>query len=369
MRSLKSGLFGLTVFGGLLTAIIVGCSASGDSPETIQESTDPGPSAVLPEAGPVTPEQDSGKKDSGKEGGKTDGGFDAGPPPPTAGTPCTTANEIKTKACGKCGLASTVCLSTDGGQAWSEYSACEGESGECSAGETVTEACGNCGTQVKTCSAFCSYTIGACTGEPVDSCAPGTINYTSAGCAASTYRNRICGAACTWGGFSATCGEPDNPNKMTASATVGAVVTAPWALSPTVTGPAPDFCGPTGTSGGTALQRVAVEIKNPSALNTLTVSVYQTKTAAGAELDMLLWVYKKTLPPADDASLVSCDWGPADSCDATGAPCGNVASTLNLAGMSNITIPPNGKILVYSSGYTSSVTGPFNLNVRTDSLM
>jgi hypothetical protein len=379
MRSLKSGLFAFMLTGLLGAAAVVGCSASGDGVaiDTAQIPTEPDPgssggSTLPPKGTDPTPPADGGLDSSKKDAApKAEAGVDAGPPPPVEGTACPMLNAIAQKPCGACGKAETVCLADSTGKGkWSVYGTCNNElAGGCVPGTTVNEACGNCGTQVKTCTQYCAYSVAACTGQPVDSCVPGTVDYTTAGCAAATYRNRTCGAACTYGGYSATCQEPVNANKMTISATPGAVVSAQWTLAASQVGKKIS-----GTCGGSASVSssanyawVAVEVKNPNATQKATIQIYHS--GSGAPLDTLLWVYNKTLPPNTDAMLTACDLGAADSCLA-GDPCGNLSAvpagtSLDWAGLDNVTIPAGGKILVYSSGYTSSVLGNFNLNLKT----
>jgi len=366
MRSLKTGLTAIAISGLLTTAAIVGCSADGGSTiATEAEPTDPGTGAQLPppSENPDNTPADSGsgtKKDSGT--GKTDSGVDAGPPPPVAGTACTKVDEIKYKTCGACGKASTVCLDDGTGKkTWSDYSACEGElAGGCIPGTVVDEPCGNCGTVKKTCTQYCAFTSGSCTGQPPSSCKPGTIEYSTAGCAASTYRNRTCGTACTWGGFSASCAEPNNPNKMTASLSVGAVVTQAWSLDAANVTKRPYSCSASSSFSSANLPYVAVEVANPGATS-IEVSLYHS---GSPEVDTLIWYYSKTLPPTTDAELAACVGSVKDSC-ITGNPCGG-ANSLDWAGIDKVVIPANGKILVYSSGYSASDTGAFNLNIRTD---
>ena len=80
---------------------------------------------------------------------------------------------------------------------------------------------------------------------------------------------------------------------------------------------------------------------------------------------------RETIPPRTDAEYKACDYGVKDSCDATGAPCGNATTYPGsgyFAGMSGVTIPPGGKVLVYTTGWDKAATGKFKLNVRTDSM-
>jgi hypothetical protein len=80
------------------------------------------------------------------------------------------------------------------------------DSGACTPGDVVTEDCGNCGRRMKTCNALSVFVAGACTGEPANGCKPGTVDYSTAGCATpDTFRKRTCAATCLWGPYSGTC--------------------------------------------------------------------------------------------------------------------------------------------------------------------
>lgn len=357
MRSLKSGLFTIaaaSVLGTMMAAI--GCSADGSAGDFVQE-TEP-TEAKLPPKGENPPSTDR----PNENGGGKDASVDTyvPPPPPEPGDPCTTLDEKFSKQCGKCGKQETICQATGDGGAlvWQPYGPCTGEMGLCTPG--TTEACGNCGT--RTCTYTCNW--GACGGEPPNSCSPGAIEYTQAGCTTpTTYKNKTCGSNCQWGQFSATCAEPNNPNKMTLSATVGGVVSQQWALTSANVGKSPSSCTST-ASFTNNVQYVAVEVRNPTN-QTAKISLYHSKAPSGSEIDTEIWVYKSILPPYNDATLRACDWGVNDSCSVTGTPCGNTTS-YNFAGVENVLVPPQGKVLVYSAGYSSTVTGPFMLNVRTD---
>jgi hypothetical protein len=375
MRSLKSGLVAFAVSSLFVGVAVVGCTADGGGADlsTDTPATDPTDTAQLPppsqsSSGDPGTAVDAGKKDSGK----SDAGVDAGPPPPSPGDACTTVDALATRPCGACGTQQAICQAAagDGGAlTWSDYGTCSGElAGGCVPGTVVNEACGNCGTVTKTCTKYCAYTSGSCTGQPTNSCAPNAIDYTNAGCTTpNTYKNRTCGSTCTWSSFSGTCAAPNNPNKMNIAASVGGVTTQQWTLSPSNVGHRADGCG-AGTAGSSDVQQIAVEIRNNTA-QTASVSVYQSKATGGSELDLYMWYYSKTLPPTDDASLELCDKA-TDGCSATVPTnlCGN-ATSYNFAGFSGISIPAGGAILVYSSGYSTSQTGNFNLNVKTDSLM
>jgi hypothetical protein len=375
MRSLKSGVIAIALSGLFGTIAVIGCSASGDGgidQETLPTESGSSGAVLPPQSDDDNDGTDAGKKEAGKDAApKKEAGVDAGPPPPVEGDACPTLNALGKKKCGACGTAETVCLEegTTGKGKWSAYGSCNNElAGGCTPGTTVQEDCGNCGKVTKTCTQYCAYTSGTCTGQPANSCVPGTVDYTTAGCGVSTYRNRTCGAACTYSGYSATCEEPINANKMTISGTVGSVVSAPWVLAATQVGKkVTGTCGSSASASSAAdLPYVAVEVKNPTA-QTATIQVYHTGT--GTPLDTLIWIYKKTLPP-NDATLSACDFGSADSC-ISGDPCGNTAgggSSLDWAGVDNVVIPAGGKILVYSAAYSSGEVGNFNLNLKTKSL-
>ncbi|CAN5823548.1 hypothetical protein BH11MYX4_BH11MYX4_39750 [soil metagenome] len=201
VTSKKSGLLrgaGAALIGA---SVIAGCAATGDGTDipATEEPVEAGPAAVLP---PRSPGDDASTapRDGGKDSSvKPDAGKDAGPPAPVPGSACKTLDEISSRTCGKCGKQEAICVTGDAGLFWSEYGPCEGELGACLPGATL--ACGNCGTQ--TCSSFCGW--GTCTGQPVNSCAPGAIEHTTAGCPTSGFRSRTCAATCTWSSYSATC--------------------------------------------------------------------------------------------------------------------------------------------------------------------
>jgi hypothetical protein len=371
MRSLKSRLLALGLASFVGTLVVVGCSADGGTVGLDSDATptDP-PAATLPpsvDAG-YTGSKDAGKKDSGP---KAEAGVDAGPPPPVEGTTCSTPDVTASKACGACGTTQTLCVAggDDSGTAtWGPYGTCENEKvGGCI--PDTTQACGNCGTQ--TCSKYCTW--GACTGEPVGACPAGTVDYTTASCTvANTYRARTCSPTCAWGNYAATCSAANTPNKMTISATVGSVVTAPWTL-------AGDTLRPFGCPGTVSASSddgpySVVEVTNPSATKAAQVTIYQSKTTTGiANLDMVMWTYAGSDLPMNNTALGACVDGVADDCtgDETANPCGNTGDNFYFAGIAAVAIPAGGKILVYSSlydGLDDDGDGTFNLNIKTTQL-
>lgn len=383
MRSLKTGLYAAIISGTVLAVAMGGCSADGGSTlVTEPEPTDPGGGAVLPPGNTDTDNTvDSGteagkKTDSGTT--KTDSGVDAGPPPPTPGTVCTVDGDKKNRDCGACGKQETICIDEGSGLKWSEYGVCGNEiAGGCVPGTTVDEPCGNCGTVKKTCTKYCAYTSGTCTGQPASSCKPGSVEYVTAGCTtASTYRNRVCGAACTWGSYSA-CETPTTPNTMTAAAAVGGVVSAQWTLAGATKRPSTADDCPQPVSSATTYPYAVVEVTNPSATKTMELTAYQSKSPTGKDnIDMVMWTYNGNAVPMTDALLGMCVKGVHDYCpegqsDVTGNLCGNTGSNFYFASIETISIPPGGKILVYSSTYGSSTAmgdGTFMLNLKTTKL-
>lgn len=374
MRSLKTSLFVLGISGLAGFAAVVGCSASGDSEVTDPAPTDPGSSgAVLPEAGSSSGSSgSSGGTDGGKKDGgpKVDSGFDAGPPPPTPHTPCPTLNQIKTKSCGKCGVASTVCLAGDGGAGeWTDYSACESETGECEPGATGTEACGNCGTLNKTCSNFCSWTVTACGGEPVDSCTPGAVDLVTAGCSTpDTYRQRSCQAACTWTNFTTACEAA--PTFLLVPPTVGSTNSTIVSLKSTQTNGRLSGTCPTGTINSTITPYNYFEVRNPTA-KTAVVNIYHSQAPGGAVIDTVIAAYAGATPPAD-AARATCVKGVNDY--GTTALVGD-PDFASLDGASAVSIPPGGSVTVYSAAYYTfnatdpgATTGKMKLSVQVVSL-
>jgi hypothetical protein len=384
MRSLKSGLVVIALSGLFGTVAVVGCSAEGTGGVLAVENdpTAPAPTggSKLPPRGedPTPGVSDGGKTDGGKKDGgpKAEAGVDAGPPPPVAGAACSTPNAIVKKPCGACGTTETVCLD-DGKDAgtgtWSPYSlTCVDEiPGGCVPGSTAEEACGNCGTVKKTCTQFCEYSTTACQGEPKDSCVPGTVGFTTAGCVElQTYRNRTCGDACTWGNFSATCEGPTNANKLTISDAVNGTVAGTYLLSAAKMGSKVTGSCPTASvSSTTDHPYEIVEVKNATA-QTAKVSAWLTGTPA---IDTVMNAYATNLAPETAAALKACTVGVNDFCPST-LPCGADDDWSGLTGSQTIVIPPGQVVLIrFASYYPKSsasyvTTGNATLTVRTDVL-
>jgi hypothetical protein len=161
---------------------------------------------------------------------------------------------------------------------------------------------------------------------------------------------------------------------------VGSVVSADWTLTGATKRPS-GTC-PTTVSASTASTYPynVVEVSNPSATKAAEVTVYQSASATGpTNFDLVLWTYAGNGLPMTDTALGACTNGVEDYClgfsaPLTGNPCGNTSSNYYFAGLEKISIPANGKILVYSTTYSSSPSattfgdGTFKLNIKTTKL-
>jgi hypothetical protein len=371
-RSLKSGIFGALAAGFLGSVAVVGCSASGDTedlpPATVSDQ-DSGKTSSLP---PSSDDDDSGatdttdagkKKDAGKDG-SADAGKDSGPTAPNSGDPCTTANKLFKRSCGKCGQQEAICQASGDGGALvvSDYGDCTNEIGTCTPGETA--ACGNCGT--KTCSNSCNW--GSCLGQPQpENCSPGSVSYTTGGCSGQTYKQRSCANDCKWGDYSLTCGAPVNPNTLTISATTNGTVIGNYALKEGQVGSRSSSysCPGTATSGSYPYE--VIEVKNATT-KTATISAWLSGSPA---MDTVLAAYDTNLPPQDDTAIGNCT-KTNDQCPS--ALCTSPWS--GLTGTSAVTIQAGKSIILRAASYwevddtyaDDPTTGPFTLTVRTDAL-
>ncbi len=382
--SLKSGLFAIALTSLVGTAAVVGCSANGTT--GIADTTDPTtpppvdegnhlPAAIdsgpdpIPDAG-----KDASKKDSGP---KPDAGIDAGPPPPVEGTACPTLNAKASKTCGACGTAETLCLDDGTGKGkWTAYGQCTNElTNGCIPGSVTTEDCGNCGKQTKTCNQYCSFTVSTCAGEPVNSCKPGTLEYSGAGCPVpSTYRNRTCAAACTWGGYSATCQTPVNELLLNIAGAVGATT------SKTITFTAAHVLPRLSAFGTCPLASAPspgdypyqyIEIHNPSATKAAKVTVYSSFAPGSAVvIDTIMAVYATAIQPMDDNARKQCRDGVNDQ-----SPDISLTGNVDFSLLSGVAIPAGGSVLVYlatyyqySAGGANVTTGDLSINAKVETL-
>lgn len=379
MRSLKTGLFTFAAAGLFGMVAVIGCSADGagdviEDPNATEPTGDDG--AQLPPSNPGSSSSSSSgstSKDAGKDATKTDSGKDAGPPPPNPGDPCTKIDQIFKKQCGACGTQEAVCLAGSGGDGGagtvSDYGACNNEvAGGCIPGTTEDVACGNCGTAKKTCNQYCAWSTGTCTGQPTNSCKPGSYEYTAAGCPANQYRKRDCQNSCVWTNY-AGCAEPVNANQLTISASATGTVSGTYTLSTAkmaqkVTG----TCGSASVSTTNNHPYEIVEVRNPTG-QTAKISAWLTGTPA---IDTVMAAYATTLEPQTETELKNCAKGVNDFCPAD-LPCSTDDDWSGLTGTNQVTIPPNGRVLIrfqayYSNGGTQATTGNATLTVRTDAL-
>lgn len=360
----RAGVLALASFIGL--GVVIGCSADGGSDAISEpEPTDPGGQAQLPPpSGSNQVDEDSGapKKDSG---GKTDSGpADAGPPPPVPGTACSVADEVRKKQCGACGQHSTICLSGK----WTEYGACEGEIvGGCIPGTKITEACGNCGTLTRTCSNYCAFTATACAGQPAGACTPGGVDLSNAGCAdADTYHVRTCSATCAYNSFSTACSAPPSvvevpPTPGTTNSTI--VIIDETQILPRATGSCPNATLSTTVS----TPYTYIEVHNPNA-KAATVSIYNSLASGGVAFKTMLIAYDGATPPSGDAARKACvKLRTSGTTSLTGD-----SKFASLDGTTAVTIAAGATMTIFVGAYNAfdptkpaESTGKVKLNVQT----
>jgi hypothetical protein len=352
-------LAGIGLFGFVS---VTGCSADGSSDDLGGDTTskDPTEGAQLPATGPhedgSSSSGDAGKADSST---KNDAAVDAGPPPPTPGDPCPTADEIRTRKCGACGEQSTIC---QGGK-WTDYGACGGELvGGCVPGTVEQEACGNCGTLTKTCSKYCAWQKTTCGGQPTSSCTPGAIDLSPAGCGANTYRQRSCPNSCTWNAFSTTCSVP--PTSIEVAPTIGGTNSTLATLSASQTMPLlAGFC-PTATIGTTSTPFVYLSVHNPNAQDAV-VTIFTSQATGGPIVGTVLAAYSGAANPTTDALRKACVKGVSTYGDTSITGSSSFAS---LSGADAVTVPANGTVRVYLAGELATSVGTVKLSARTDNL-
>jgi hypothetical protein len=300
-------------------------------------------------------------------------GQDAGGP---MGSPCAPLNDIEQQTCGTCGFQTRTCLPADGGATgkWGAWGFCQGQvPGGCTPGQATTEACGNCGTRQKVCQNDCSYAVGSCQGEPSNACAPGSTDFEVGLSCDVGGRERVCGAACTWGNFGG-CFVPEGG---TASAsikiptTVGSKASAKFSLPAAQTiGLLADTC-PSATIGSSTTSYQYVEVYNPTA-KTAKVSVWTAKATGGADIDTVMAAYNGVNVPLTASARMACAAGVNDGCSDTD-PTACQSSWAGLVGTDAVAIGGYGSVLIYNAAFNDSSSssphsGPYQLVVRTDSL-
>lgn len=376
MGRIGSGLVATAIVCALGTVAFAGCTADGTTGEIpASEPASNEPSASLPEgtAGEEEPEEPVGDAGKKKDAGKSDAGKDAGPPPPEPGDACSDLNKIVEKKCGACGKQSTVCLAGDDGTTgtWSQYSSCSGElAGGCIPGESVTEECGNCGTRVRVCSAYCVLSSPVCSGEPADSCPPGSVDLTSAGCTTpNTFRARTCKADCSYNPYG-DCAAP--PTTINVAPTVGSVSSTVAILSSSKTMPKLAGTCPNATLSTTISSPYTyIQVKNTLS-KTVTASIYNSLAPGGVVIETTLASYVGAVAPTAEAARKACDKGTNTLGTASLTGDSKFAS---LDGTRKVTIPAGGTVSVYvaaDKAYDASKpaesTGPVKLNVKTETL-
>jgi len=336
-----------------------------DSSVVVPPPDDRKPPPAIVDAGPDAKPTDAGKKDA-----------DAAPAPvPQPGDPCPVPNTVVKRPCGMCGHEEAMCLMSDAGTGIvSDFAFCLDQVKDgCWPGMSDEIACGNCGKAKRTCTNNCMWSTSVCQ-QPVNSCVPATVEYSTAGCPQpNTYRQRTCKADCTWDAFSVTCGSPVNDHVLTASATVGNTETLTVTLLATKTDKALDWLGGCPNTGSFDIGNFAyeyVEIKNPTAKQA-TVTIYTSQAPAGVTLDTIMVVYDGAVKPMSDPQKLACKWGVADQSYSDT----NLTGASSFAIQKNVVIPANGSVLLDVWSYPevdpldpTDTTGPLLVNVRTDAL-
>jgi hypothetical protein len=412
MRTTKTAffLFGATAF----ASVIAACSASsvgvedeGNLPaEEEDAAADTGKKDAGKDTGPSRPDAttntDSGNKPDAVADAKPDNtvvpeaGSDAADAAvdapadviaadaslPPVGAACATANEIQTQACGMCGTQSRVCKAdADGGLVWHAWGFCQNEVvGGCVPGTTVNEPCGMCGTMTRLCQADCRYANQACTGQPANACKPGDVEFKVGLSCDAGGRSRVCENTCTWGNFG-QCTEPVNNHTLAASPVVGTIVSSPetlgsrWemTLDTKLLAGSNSTCPLTTLSSGNRKSHYA-EVKNTTAAPIKVSVFHDDRYFTGSSTDTIMAVYPGKIAPPDndDNARKQCLAGTSakDDCPASlaGAPpsCDDPnGSAFSVAGIDNITIPPNSSIMVFSQFWSSSGSGAYVLKVKT----
>ncbi|NOU31117.1 MAG: hypothetical protein HOO96_24725 [Polyangiaceae bacterium] len=384
MRPMKYGFLTFSALAGAIAVFAPACTETVVDPVEEDSGTTVDATVVVDATTPKdsgkdsTTTQDSGRDATAVDSGRdatTDAGSDASDgsvadsgSSPVTGTACTTVGFIYTKKCGLCGTQEAAC---EGDMKVGVYGACSGEVvGGCMPGTTRSSACGLCGTKSEICQNNCQWASGTCMGEPAGACKPGDTKFTTAGCSApDTYRQQVCAATCTYGAPSAPPCKPKsafcaaNPDAVSIATTVGGQVSYNGTLSPLTmqipragSGTCPSTLSSTNTS------YAYMEIKNTTAM-TAKVDIWFDAPPGGAAIDTVATTYPDCgIPPAN---RTACTNTVNDTCSTS--PC--VGDWAGLIGTNAVTIAPNSTITVYHAAYYSTGTGPFVMNVKTTSLL
>jgi hypothetical protein len=365
MGRLRSGLFvsAFATFTGFIA--FVGCSADGAATDDFGPLTEPAPNEP---STPLNPGTSSGggtnNNNNNNNGNDSDsGGQDPKPAAPQPGEPCSKLNDVFEKDCGACGKHSAICLAGEGGTGyWSEYGDCAGEiEGGCIPGTTQTEACGNCGTRVLTCSKYCAWNNPVCSGEPPNSCPPGSVELVAAGCGEHKYRQMTCKADCTYNPASLSCEAP--PKVVNVAPTINSLSSTIVILSTGKTIKAITGSCPTPTISTTAanVPYEYIQVKNPLP-KAATVSIWNSAAPpTNAVVDTTLVAYNGEEVPADRKGCVQM------YTSSTAALTGDTKFAA-LTDTRKVTIPAGGTVTVYVGGATATAEGAVKLTVRTESI-
>jgi hypothetical protein len=376
----------LTSAFGFISALVI---AAGCASTSTDDGGDP---IIAKDAGPAAtgtgaklpPSSSGGTSTSSSTGGTTSGGpagddddviggpdggadADAGPPappPPNEGDPCTQQDQILTAACGFCGTKTTVCVKKDDNSlAWSGYSPCQGEHGECAAGATGQEACNNCGTRAVTCSTSCKWTPGTCSAPANQGCAPMTFDVVNAGCGADQtglYRVRQCNATCSYGNYSG-CEAP--PTTIEVGPSVGAVSSTVTVLGGSIPRLSTNSC-PGNPSSTISSAYAYTQVHNPLAKD-VTVIIYNSQAPAGTVFNTAIAVYNgDTAPVTPDQRKACVKASNIGNSSITGD-----AKFASTDGTNKIvTIPAGGIVTVYSAATNATDQGAVRVNAKTNTI-
>lgn len=373
-RSVRAGLAAALSSCVVVSFVIVGCSAEGGTDSFLDQSPQEPEGQQLPQ----------GSKNDGAvdapfvqpDSGKAETGVDAGPPAPTPGSACSTQDEIVQKTCGACGKQATICQpnAEAGGLTWSKYSEpCTGETpGGCIPGTQVQEACGMCGTMTRTCNNVCTFPTTTCVGQPTNACIIGGFDFTNAGCSApDTFKRRTCGSNCQYDQFG-ECGPPPTYVKVPVIAqqvnyTIAKLVSTKTIAKLTGT------CGAATppTISTTITPYTYIEVHNDNAKSAV-VTIFNSLAPGGTTFKTNLAAYNGVTVPTGAEARKACVKG-VDTSGNSSLTGSTMFSSLD--GTYAVTIPANGKVLVYVAAHNAydaanptASTGLVKVNVRLDSL-
>lgn len=292
----------------------------------------------------ATPPVDAGRDSAVGDAGADRPGDPFDPTAPKAGDMCpvgVNVNDTIERRCGKCGVQRALC---EAGRIVSAYGACSNEKTEataCLPGERISVSCGMCGRQVRNCDTTCAYLDGACQGEVAGGCVAGSVKYLATCALATEFRRQECTAACTPGAPEA-CAPRGADGTIIVSQTVGGLVAQTLTPDAAVKIPALEnpFCA-TALSATVNTVYSYVLLKNTGAQD-----ANVTVTNKSASQDAAFAAYAGTTLPAD---RLACQ-------DHVGI------------NKFTVTIAPGASQLLYVGAVSSSATGAFPLEVRTNFL-